>query len=125
MATEKYPATRTGYFSTNTSLLSPPTVHHVVPRCLVAATEAFAVVCPGAFGNMRMTILITIVDVGSAVVVVVLAGTFDTVVISLPLNVAKFLWRHVPVVVAVAIVVLVLECRGWRCERLSHCKAGR
>jgi hypothetical protein len=73
-------------------LLSPPAVHHMVPGCLIAATEAFAVVCPGAFGNMRMTILITIVDVGSAMVVAVLAGALDAVVISLPLDVAEFLW---------------------------------
>ncbi len=45
---------------------------------------------------MRMTILIAIVDVGTAVFVVVLAGAFNTIVISLALHFAKLRWRRVP-----------------------------
>ena len=77
----------------------------------VAATEAFAVVCLGAVGNMGMAVLIAIVDVGPAMVVVVLAGAFDTVVVSLPLDIAKLLWRCVPIAIMVTVMVLNCFCR--------------
>ena len=95
----------------------------MIPGCVIAATEAFAVVCPGALGNVRMAILITIVDVGSAMVVVVFAGTLDAVVISLLLDLAKFLWRQIPITVMIA--VMVLNCGSRRSERLGHSEAGR
>jgi hypothetical protein len=106
------------------SLLSPrAAVHQVFHGCFIAATEAFAVVCAGASGNVRMAVLITIADVGSAMVVVVPSRALDSVVESLPLDVAKFLWRHVPVPIMVA--VLVLGGRSGRSERLSYGEAGR
>ena len=57
-----------------------------------------------------MPVLIAIVDVGSAMVVVVLAGAFDTVMVSLPLDITKLLWWYVPAVVM--ITVMVLNCCG-------------
>jgi hypothetical protein len=95
----------------------------MVPGCLVSATETFAVVSPGAFGNMRMTILVTIVDVWSAMVVVVFTGPLDSVVVSPLLNLAEFLWRLVPVTVMIA--VMVLKCGSRRCEGLGHGDSGR
>ena len=106
------------------SLLSPrAAVHQVFHCCFIAATEAFAVVCPGASGNVRMAVLVTITDVGSAMVVVVPASALDAVVESLPLDVAKFLWRHVPV--PVPVTIMVLKCGSGRSERLGHGGAGR
>src|SRR3981081_3146654 len=67
---------------------------------------------------MRMAVLITIIDVGSAMVVVVFTGTLDTVVVSLLLDLAKFLRWRVPVPVMVAI--MVLECRSGRSHRWGH-----
>ena len=125
MADRKIPGCVGRVFFNERGWLSPPAVHHVVPGCLVAATEAFAVVCPGAFGNVRMAVLVAIVDVGSAMVVVVFTGTLDAVVISPLLDLAKFLRGHIPVPVAVMVVVLVLKCRSWRSQRLGHGKAGR
>src|SRR5881394_165382 len=102
--------------------LSPRVVNQMIPGCVVAATEAFAVVCAGAFGNMRVAILITIVDIRPAVVVIVFTGTLDAIVISLPLNVAKFRrWLvPVPVPVPVAVMILVLgrrSCGKWVSHR--------
>ena len=70
-----------------------------------------------------MAILIAIVDVGPAMVVVVFASTLDAIVISLPLDIAKFLRWRVPV--PVMIVILVLKCRSGCGKRLSHGEAGR
>src|SRR5258708_39743174 len=97
-------------------------VRQVVPGCGVGASEACEGVCAGAFGNMRVAILITIVDIGPSVVVIVFTGTLDAIVISLPLDVAEFLRGRVPVTVAVMVVVLVRRSCG---KRLSHREAGR
>src|SRR5580700_7675300 len=48
-------------------------VHHMVPGCLVAATKAFAVIRLKTWRDMRMTVLIAIVNVGTTMVVVVFA----------------------------------------------------
>src|ERR1700722_9273938 len=95
-AAKEYPASMAGYLHTVKLALARRVVrmrvHHVVPGLLVALTEAVAIVCLQAGRNMRMTILIAIVDVGAAVFIVVLAGTFDAVVISLPLHFAELRW---------------------------------
>jgi hypothetical protein len=98
----------------------------MVPGCLVAATVTFAVVCPGTFGDMRMTILIAVVDVGSAMVVVILPRAFDAVVVSLPLDIAKLLRGRIPVTVAIAvtITILVRGCRSWGGKRFGRSEAG-
>src|SRR3979490_1580984 len=95
----------------------------MVPGCLISTTEDFAEVCPCAFGNVRMTVFITIVDVGTAMVVVVLTSTFDSIVISLPFDIAKFLRWRVPVPVVIA--VMVLECRSGRSRWWGHDETGR
>ncbi len=93
-------------------------LHHVVHRYLVAAAEAFAIVGLGAVRNMRMTIFIPVINVRSAVIVVVLAGTFNAIVKSLTLNVAKFLWGSIPIVVSIVIMRL-----GRGRVRRDSCKA--
>jgi hypothetical protein len=50
----------------------------VVHGYLVATTEAFAIVGTGTLWNVRTTILIAVIDVRSAVIVLVLAGAFDS-----------------------------------------------
>ena len=79
-------------------------MHHVIHGGLIAAAEAIAIVALDTRRNMGMTVFVAIVDVGSAMVVVVLSGSVDTVVISLTLNFAKLLRRRVPVAVVIAVI---------------------
>lgn len=75
---------------------SVSTVHHVIHRYFVATTKTIAVVGLGAVWNMGMTILIAVIDVGPAMIVVVLTCAFDTIMKTLALDVAKLLRRTVP-----------------------------
>ena len=68
----------------------------MIHRYFVAATETVTVVGLGTVWNMRMTKLIAVVDIWSAVIVVVLACAFNAVVKTLALDVAKLLRRTVP-----------------------------
>jgi hypothetical protein len=43
-----------------------------------------------------MTVLITIVDIGTTMVVIVLASTLNSIVEALALNIAKLLWWRIP-----------------------------
>jgi hypothetical protein len=120
-AAQKNPTTKAGFFFTSLcSILvrSVLALHHVVHRYLVAAAEALAIVGLGAVGNMRMTILIPVVNVRSAVIVVVLAGTFDAIVKSLTLDVSKLLRGSIPIVVSIVIMRL-----GRGRIRRDSCKA--
>ena len=75
---------------------SVSTVHHVIHCYFVATAKTIAVISLGAVWNMRMTILIAIIDVRSAMIVVILACAFDTIMKTLALDVAKLLRRIVP-----------------------------
>ena len=77
----------------------------------VAAAEALAIVGAGTPWNVRMAILIAIIDVRSTVIVVVLAGAFDSIVKALTLYVAKLLWRSVPGSVMIAVLTVGLDRR--------------
>jgi hypothetical protein len=72
----------------------------------VAATETLAIVSAGTSRNVRMTIFIAVIDVRSAVVVVILAGAFDSIVKALALYVAKLLRRIVPGSIMVAVLTI-------------------
>jgi hypothetical protein len=58
----------------------------VLDADLIAATEGLAVVVSGVSGDVGVTELVTVVYVGSTVVLEVFAGTFDAVVEALLLN---------------------------------------
>src|ERR1700744_3990918 len=70
--------------------------HQVIHAGLIATAEAFLVIGFRAGRDVRMAIFIAVVDVGTAVIVVVLSGAFDSVVIALLLNVTKFFRWRVP-----------------------------
>jgi hypothetical protein len=63
---------------------------------VVAATVAFAVVLADRSIDVGMTVLFAVVYVGHAVVIEVLAGTLDTVVKALALNLPELSWRRIP-----------------------------
>jgi hypothetical protein len=83
----------------------------VLDADLVAAAEAFAVVlAQGAF-DVRVAVLVAVIHVGTAMVVIVLAGTLDAVVEAAPGSVLELGRRSVP---SAAGAVLVGAGRGWR-----------
>jgi len=68
----------------------------MIHRYLIASAKTFAVVVAGAGRNVRVTILIAVVNVSSPVVIKVLASAFDPIVKSLPLYIFELLRRVVP-----------------------------
>ena len=68
----------------------------MIHRCFIAAAKTFAVVSLGTVWNMGMTILVPVVDIRSAVIVVVFARALNAVVKTLTLDIAKLLRRSVP-----------------------------
>src|ERR1700759_964508 len=85
----------------------------------IAATEAFTIVVPCARRDVRMTVLITVVYVGPAVIVEVFTCSLDAVVVALALNVAELLGRNVPTSWSLSVG------RCGRAVGLSHCETGR
>ena len=97
-------------------------IHHVIHRYFIATAKTFAIVGLGAVGYMRMTILVAVADVRPAVIVVVLSGALNSIVKTLPLDIAELLRGSVPS----AVMVTVLAVGGTRrCERLGDDIAGR
>lgn len=102
-------------------------------RDFVAATESLAVVVSCACRNMRMTIFVAPLYVRRAVMVEVLAGSFDAVMEALTLDIAKLLRRCVPstrsLVVIVVRAILWLsddkargpqsESKYWKCKSIE------
>lgn len=70
--------------------------HEVPHGDVVAAAEAVTVGFALLWGHVRVTELFVLLDIGLAMVVEVVAGTFDAVVEALPLDVIQLLGRHVP-----------------------------
>ena len=68
----------------------------MIHRYLIASTKTFAVVVAGTGRDVRVTILVAVVNVSSPVVIEVLASTFNPIVKSLPLNIFELLRRIVP-----------------------------
>jgi hypothetical protein len=83
----------------------------VIHRRVVAAAEALAVVPARVARNMGMTVFVAILYVRPAMMVEVLASTFDAIVEALALDVAELLRRRIP-----AAVILTIS-RGWRSLR--------
>ena len=71
-------------------------MRQMIHRDFIATAESLPVVVPGTGRDMRMTEFVAIVDVRGAVVVEVLAGSFNTIVEALTLDVAKLLRRRIP-----------------------------
>ena len=71
-------------------------VHEMVYAAVVASTECFTIGVTIASWHVWMAILVTVVYVGPAVIFVVLAGTFDAVVIALAAYLLVFGGRNVP-----------------------------
>jgi hypothetical protein len=71
--------------------------------CIVAAAEPVAIVRTGTGRNMRVTIFIAVIHVRMAMIIVVLAGSFNTVMIALALNIAEFLRRCIPATVVLTV----------------------
>lgn len=61
---------------------------------IVPAAESFTVVVPSTCRHMRVTMLVAVVDVRSTVVVKIFAGTLDSVMVTLALNIAELLGRR-------------------------------
>jgi hypothetical protein len=55
-------------------------------------------------------ILFPVADVRHAVVIEILLGAFDAVMKSLPLNLTELVWRGVPVVMIMMVIVLRVCC---------------
>ncbi len=68
----------------------------VLDGLLIAALEAFPVICTRALRNVWVPIFFAIVHIRPAMVIEVFAGTFNTIVKALALNLAELLWRRVP-----------------------------
>src|ERR1700722_5333638 len=71
-------------------------MHEMIHGFVVAAAESLAIVVSRTSLNMRMTVFITVVHVRLAVVVEVLASSFDAIVEALTLDIAKLLRWCIP-----------------------------
>jgi hypothetical protein len=107
-------------------------MHEMIHGDLVPAAESLAVVMSRTCLNMRMTVLITVVHVWLAVVVQVLAGSFDAVVKALTLNIAKLLRWCIPSTRSLIITAWLFlwlshhkarssqrECEYWKCKSIE------
>jgi hypothetical protein len=88
--------------------------HQVIHSSLIASPKTFPIVVTCARRDVRMTILIAIIDVGSTVIVVVFASAFDPIMESLPLYIPKLLRRCIP-----AAAILTVSKRDY-CIGRSH-----
>jgi hypothetical protein len=80
---------------------------------IVAAAEAFAVIPSRIVRNVGMAVFVAVLYIRPAMVVVVLASTFDAIMEALALNVAELLRRRIPA----ALVLSVSVSRGRRSLR--------
>jgi len=99
---------------------------------LVPAAESIAVVLSRTWRDMRMTVLIAIVHVRPAVVIEVLASSFDAIVEALTLDIAKLLRWCVPSTRSLIITAWLFlwlghdkargsqrECEYWKCKSIE------
>lgn len=63
---------------------------------VVSAAETIPIIVTRRWIDVRMPVFFAAVHVWRAMMIEILAGAFDAVVKTLPLNVAKFGWRRVP-----------------------------
>jgi hypothetical protein len=82
---------------------------------IVTAPKSFAIIIACASWNMRMAIFIPIIHVRVSMVIEVLAGALNPIMVSLALNVAKFLRRRIP-----ASMILAIARRSRRAILLRH-----
>jgi hypothetical protein len=102
--------------------ISVSAIHHVVHRHFIAATETLSIVGLGAVRHMGMTIFVAIVDVRSAVIVVVFPGAFDSIVKALALYVAELLWGSIPGAIMITILAIGGTCRReWLGDDITRC----
>jgi len=87
-------------------------VHEMGSRPFISLAETIAVVFAQITRNMGMTILIVTIGIRSAVVVEVLASSFDAIMKALALGLTKFLWGFIPIV---AILRQTCDSRSRRC----------
>ena len=89
--------------------------HQMVHGRVIAATETFSIVIPGAFRNVGVAEFFPALDIGSAVMIEVLAGPFNAIVKTLPLDFAELMGRGIPlitIIVMMTILVPLLGCKS-------------
>jgi hypothetical protein len=74
----------------------------------ISAAEAIAVDFAELAWKLGIAVFITILDVGAAVILKVLARALNAIVKTAALGFIEFPWRHVPVTVAI-----LAETWGW------------
>lgn len=70
--------------------------HHMVDGDMVPAAEAVTVGLTLIRRKVRMTVLVSVVHIGTTVIIEVFAGAFDTILESLPAELIEFIWGSVP-----------------------------
>jgi len=71
-------------------------VHEMVHCFFIAPTKTFAIIFTRTRLNIWVPVFLAVIHVRSAVIVKILAGALDSIVITLPLDLTKFLWRRIP-----------------------------
>jgi hypothetical protein len=107
-------------------------MHQMIHGFVVAAAESLAIVMSRTCLNMRMTELITVIHVWLAVVVEVLASSFDSIVEALTLDIAKLLRWCIPSTRPLIITARLFlwlghdkargsqrECEYWKCKSIE------
>ena len=82
---------------------------------IIAATETFPIVISGAFLNVGVAEFFPALDIGSAVMIEVPAGSFNAIVKTTPLDFAELMGRSIPsvmIVVMMMILVPLLGCKS-------------
>jgi len=110
---------------------SAATIQDVLDSHVVSPTEGITVVSANISGNVRMTVLVAVVNVGAAVILNIFSRPVNAVVKALPLELAVLLGWGVP-----SATVAVVARRWWslrgtvlrqqhaRSTENSECKCG-
>ena len=76
-------------------------IHQMIHSLFVTPTITFAIIFPRALRYVGVPIFLAIIHVGSAMIVKILARALDSIVITLPLDLTKLLWRRIPSVLCI------------------------
>jgi hypothetical protein len=86
--------------------------HQMMHGRIIAATETFPIVIPGAFRNVGVAEFFPALDIGSAVMIEVFAGSFNSIVKALALDFAELMRRSIPPVMIIVMMMILIPFLG-------------
>jgi len=71
---------------------------------LISTAEALTIIFPLVVRNMRMAVLVAVVNIRLAMIIEVLVSTLDAIVKSLALNITELCGRRIPLIALLTIL---------------------